>query len=87
MNEQKEYKVFTEQGNFNILAYDDSDAMRIALWLCWRDGNDFLKIESASFSNRYTLGIYMVDKHNYLTTLLTLSLWTTKFLQTNNSRR
>lgn len=69
MNEQKEYKVCTEQGHFKILAYNDIDAMRIALWYCWQDGYDFIRIESSMFSNRYTLGIYMVDKHNNLSTL------------------
>lgn len=69
MNEQKEYKVCTEQGNFKILAYNDIDAMRIALWYCWQDGYDFIKVESNSLLNHYTLGIYIVDKHNNLSTL------------------
>ena len=32
------YKAYTDLGNWLFDAQDDSDAMRLALFYCWRDG-------------------------------------------------
>lgn len=35
-----EYKCFTRQGSWRFYADSDTDALRLALFYCWRDGED-----------------------------------------------
>ena len=39
-----EYICFTKQGKWKFYADSDTDAMRLALYYCWRDGEDFIKV-------------------------------------------
>lgn len=64
-----EYYCHTKQGKWKFFADDDIDAMRLALFYCWRDDEDFLKIESGIFSKKKTLRICMIDDNNNIQTL------------------
>ena len=39
-----EYKVYTKSNWWRIEANDDVEAMRKALWFCYRDDEEFVKI-------------------------------------------
>lgn len=60
-----EYKVYTKSGYWRIDAYDDADAMRKALWFCWRDNEEFVKIVREKSSNPYTLRIAVIDNKTF----------------------
>ena len=45
-------------------ADNDIDAMRLALFYCWRDGEDFDRVELGKYSNSYTLRICQIDDRN-----------------------
>ncbi len=60
-----EYYCTTKQGKWKFFADDDIDAMRLALYYCWRDGEDFIKIEC----HYRTLRICMIDKNNSIQTI------------------
>ena len=64
-----EYKCFTRQGSWRFYADSDTDALRLALFYCWRDGEDFIKVESATLGKSYTLRLCKIDKTNSITTL------------------
>lgn len=64
-----EYKCFTRQGSWRFYADSDTDALRLALCYCWRDGEDFIKVESATLGKPYTLRLCKIDKTNSITTL------------------
>ena len=53
----KEYICYTKQGHWTFYADNDIDAMRLALFYCWRDGEDFDRVELGKYSNSYTLRI------------------------------
>lgn len=63
---QLKYTCITKQGKWEFFADNDIDAMRKALWFCWRDGEDFVSIQ---LPNNATLRICMIDKHNSIQTL------------------
>ena len=65
----RDYICFTKQGKWNFQADNDFDAMRLALFYCWRDGEDFIKVESKSCCQQYTLRICVIDKTNSIQTL------------------
>ena len=56
-----EYKCYTNKGSWKITAIDDHEAFRKALWFCWRDGEDFDKLECKSFGEHYILRISVLD--------------------------
>ena len=62
----QEYICHTNRGNWKFYAEDDIDAMRVALYYCWRDGTDFIKVESGIFSKRKTLRICCIDDKNLI---------------------
>lgn len=64
-----EYIGYTKQGQWRFYADSDLDALRLALFYSWRDGEDFIKVESASLSQRYTLRLCKIDKTNAIQTL------------------
>lgn len=41
----RDYICFTKQGKWNFQADNDFDAMRLALFYCWRDDEDFIKVQ------------------------------------------
>ena len=43
-----EYVCYTKQGNWRFYADSDIDAMRLSLFYCWRDNEDFIKVECNS---------------------------------------
>lgn len=43
--------------------------MRLALFFCWRDGEDFIKIEYGGFAKHRTLRICLIDDKNNFQTL------------------
>lgn len=64
-----EYKCFTRQGSWRFYADSDTDALRLALFYCWRDGEDFIKVQSDFGGQPYTLRLCKIDKTNSITTL------------------
>ena len=48
-----EYKVYTKTGWWRIDASDDVEAMRKALWFCWRDNEEFVKIVRDNLSSAH----------------------------------
>lgn len=61
-----EYTCNTKQGKWKFYADNDIDAMRVALFYCWRDGEDFISVEAA---NRSTLRICRIDYRNSIQAL------------------
>ena len=47
---QREYTCITTTGKWNSYADNDIDAMRLALFYCWRDGEDFDRVELGKYS-------------------------------------
>lgn len=64
-----EYFCYTNFGKWKFYADDDIDAMRLALFYCWRDREYFIKVESGIFSKRKTLYICLIDEKNSIYTL------------------
>ena len=64
-----EYVCYTKQGNWRCYAASDIDAMRLSLFYCWRDNEDFIKVESATLGKPYTLRLCKIDKTNSIQTL------------------
>ena len=64
-----EYVCYTKQGNWRFYADSDIDAMRLSLFYCWRDGDDFIKVESEFGCKPYTLRLCKIDKTNSIQTL------------------
>ncbi len=64
-----EYICTTKQGKWKLYADNDTDAMRMALFYSWRDGEDFIKVQSNFGGQPYTLRICMIDKTNSIQTL------------------
>lgn len=64
-----EYICTTKQDKWKFYADNDTDAMRLALFYSWRDGEDFIKVQSNFGGQPYTLRIYMIDKTNSIQTL------------------
>jgi hypothetical protein len=60
-----EYKVYTKSCYWLIYADDDVDAVRKALWFCWRDNEEFVKIVRENYSNPYTLRIAVIDNKTF----------------------
>lgn len=60
-----EYYCITKQGKWKFFADEDIDAVRVALFYCWRDGEDFIKVER----NGMTLRICSIDRNNSIQTL------------------
>lgn len=63
---QRKYTCNTKQGRWDFFADNDIDAVRLALFYCWRDGEDFVSIKSP---NNHTLRICLIDNHNSIQTL------------------
>ena len=65
-----EYICYTKQSKWKFYADSDpKDAMRLALFYCWRDGEEFIKVESNFGGKPYTLCLCMIDKTNSIQTL------------------
>ena len=43
--------------------------MRLDLFYCWRDNEDFDRVASGNYGNKHTLRICLIDKQNYIQTL------------------
>ena len=61
----RDYICFTKQGKWNFQADNDTDALRKALWFCWRDGEDFIKVEFRKGYENYTLSILHIDNNSH----------------------
>lgn len=60
-----EYVCHTNIGKWKFYADDDIDAMRLALFYCWRDGEEFIKIEYGLYTSKHkTLRICVIDDKN-----------------------
>ena len=55
-----EYVCYTNLGKWKFYAENNIDAMRLALFYCRRDGEDFIKVESSVLSKRKTLCICLI---------------------------
>ena len=65
-----EYVCYTNVRKWKFYADSDIDAMRLALFYCWRDGEDFIKIETGIFTSKHkTLRICLIDDKNSIQTL------------------
>ena len=74
-----EYIGYTKQGQWRFYADSDLDALRLALFYSWRDGEEFferkapkgddIKVESSFGGQRYTLRLSKIDKTNSIQTL------------------
>lgn len=64
-----EYIGYTKQGQWRFYADSDLNALRLALFYSWRDGEDFIKVERTSDCQRYTLRLCKIDKTNSIQTL------------------
>ena len=53
----KEYTCYTRQGKWKLTADSDMDAMRTALYYCWRDNEDFIRLEFRKGAENYTLSL------------------------------
>ena len=60
-----EYKVYTKTSWWRIDASDDVEAMRKALWFCWHDKEEFVKIVRENLSSPYTLRIAVIDNKTF----------------------
>ena len=61
---KKQYTCHTDRGKWNFEAYNDKDALRLALFYCWRDDEDFIKVEGYKGFIPYTLCLCKIDKSN-----------------------
>lgn len=57
------FKVFTDRGSWLIEAESVNDAFRKALWLCWRDGEEFHHMESDSIVRGLKYHLCAEDKY------------------------
>lgn len=57
------FKVFTDKGHWMIEADTVTDAFRKALWFAWRDGEEFLYMESDSIARGLTYHLCAEDKY------------------------
>ncbi len=48
-----------------MTADSDIDAMRTALYYCWRDNEDFIRIEFRKGAENYTLSIFHIDNNSH----------------------
>lgn len=60
----QEYKCFTNKGWWRFEAPNDEQAMRLALFYCWRDDEDFRYIEYNRLGEHYVLRINKIDLNN-----------------------
>ncbi|MDE6785416.1 MAG: hypothetical protein K2N35_03870 [Muribaculaceae bacterium] len=58
------YTCYTDCGKWQFEAYNDKDAIRLALYYCHLDGEDFIKIEGRKGFVPYTLCLCKIDKSN-----------------------
>ena len=61
----KEYTCYTRQGKWILVADTDIDAMRQALYFCWRDDEDFIRLEFRKGAENYTLSIFHIDNNSH----------------------
>lgn len=60
-----EYTCYTRQGKWNFHASDPKDALRCALYFCWRDGEDFERVEYRKGSQDFTLQLLLIDNRTH----------------------
>ena len=60
-----EYTCYTRQGKWKLTADSDIDAMRTALYYCWRDDEDFIRLEFRKGAENYTLSIFHIDNNSH----------------------
>ena len=63
---QREYTCITKQGKWKFYADSDTDAMRSALYYCWRDGDTFVRVEYRHGAESYTLRISHLDHNSHV---------------------
>jgi hypothetical protein len=63
------FTVFTTTSHWCIYAPNAYEAMRLALWFCWRDGEDFVKMQRTVGGRTITYRICAIDSDNTITTL------------------
>lgn len=63
------YKCIIKQGYWYFQAADHLDAVRLALFYCWRDNEDFVGITPSGLGGNYTIKVIVVDKNGSVQTL------------------
>ena len=64
---QREYTCYTTSGKWNFYADDDLDSIRLSLFYCWRDGENFVRVERRQGAEHYTLRISHIDHNSHET--------------------
>ena len=64
---QREYTCYTTSGKWNFYADDDLDSIRLSLFYCWRDGENFDRVERRQGTEHYTLLISHIDHNTHET--------------------
>jgi hypothetical protein len=61
--------VFTTTSQWSIFAFKPKDAIRKALWFCWRDEEEFVKLQTIVNGKTYTYRICEIDPNNDVSSL------------------
>ena len=61
----KEYTSYTRQSKWKLVADTDIDAIRQALYFCWRDDEGFIRLEFRKVAENYTLSIFHIDNNSH----------------------
>lgn len=64
---QREYTCITTTGKWNFYADNDFEAIRLSLFYCWRDGDNFVRVERRQGAEHYTLRISHIDHNTHET--------------------
>ena len=65
MADTVEYKCYTNQGEWRFQAENDREAMRLALFFCWRDDENFDRLEFNRGGQHYILRISVLDLNSH----------------------
>lgn len=63
------YKCITKQGHWYFQAHDHMDALRLALFYCWRDGEDFVSVQPTGGGGDFTLRAVLIGRDGSVQTL------------------
>lgn len=59
---QREYTCYTNRGHWTFYAQDSyKDALRVALFYCWRDDEEFIRVEYNNGGEHCTLRVAVID--------------------------
>ncbi len=62
---QREYTCITTNGKWNFYADCDFEAVRLALYYCWRDNENFVRVVFRHGAEHYSLRISHIDYNSH----------------------